>query len=77
MMLKYFQGLMQGRFHSSICYSVPNSWCTNSKKGDREKKKKKRERKMEKKVTEMEKEGKKKKNEANKNVTETTDVKIN
>ena len=32
---------------------------------------------MEKKVTEMEKEGKKKKNEANKNVTETTDVKIN
>ena len=40
MMLKYFQGLMQGRFHSSICYSVPNSWCTNSKKGEREKKKK-------------------------------------
>ena len=40
MMLKYFQALMQGRFHSSICYSVPNSWCTNSKKREREKKKK-------------------------------------
>ena len=39
MMLKYFQGLMQRRFHSSICYSVPNSWCTNSKKREREKKK--------------------------------------
>ena len=61
MMLKYFQGLMQARFHSSTWYWVPNFSRTNSKK----EKKKEGERNMEKKEIEMEKGGKKNKNKAN------------